>query len=405
MQCSRTRTRFSSATRHGLWLAASLVTCAALSGCARRPPRTAPIAPVIPADSLAGPRTANPSDSAETHGRFYRGLLYGSESQFNPFSVFIYEGFDQLRTSPRQDVFKFPYGASLQAVVRSVVKPDKSIHHYGYSNWLRDEIFPLTLKAQGGGQWYPNYTLHLFGAGVTYVRLEDWWYDHGVHDHARLAAGLTTYAFHFLNEANENGPTADRGVDALSDLMVFDVASIIVWNQDWTRRLFSGPLEVSTWPGQASFGLPGKTIENAYSMFMLRAPLPRTNDWKLIVTQGAAFTAGLSRRVGSADWISAGAGYDAPANPVIDTTTGKKTATIEPNAGLFWDRRGSLLVAFIAKLGSNNGPTLNVYPGVLGVGDVKPGLWVQRNRGGGFRFGISSRLGFGVSTQAGIPRH
>jgi hypothetical protein len=130
--------------------------------------------------------------------------------------------------------------------------------------------------------------------------------------------------------------------------------------------------------------------------------VPRARNWRLLVTQGAAFTAGLSRRVGSADWVSAGAGYDAPLNPVIDSTTGKKTATIEPNGGLFWDRNGSLLASLIARLGSNNGATLNVYPGAISIAGVRPAFWVQHDRGGGFRFGLTSRLGVGLSSQTGI---
>jgi hypothetical protein len=352
--------------------------------------------------SRAGAQTDTSTASAKPAPKFFRDLPYGSDTQFNPWAVLLNHGFDQLRTSPRRDFTMFPYGASFSAVLRSVVRPDKSIRRYGVSNWLRDEVFPLTLKSNGGGQWYPNYTLHLFGSGVTYVRLIDWYRDNGVESHPELAAGLTHFAYHLLVEANENGPTADRGVDALTDLLVFDVASIVVWNQDWTRRLFSGSVEVTDWYGQISLGEPGRTIENASSMVVVRAPLPLTRDWKVMVTHGLVFLVGLSRRVGSDGWVTVGGGWDAPANPVIDPNTGKKTATLEPNGGLFIDRGGSLLLSLITRSGSNNGPTLNIYPGVIGRGAWSPGLWIQQNRGGGFRFGISSRFGVGLSTFAGI---
>lgn len=324
--------------------------------------------------------------------------------QFNPLSVVLNHGFDQLRTSRRTDFTHFPYGDSFAAVIRSVVRPDKPIKRYGFDNWLRNEVFPLSLRGSGGGQWYPNYTLHLFGSGVTYLRLADWYRLHGVESHALLAAGATTYAYHLLVETNENGPTADRGVDALTDLLIFDSASILLWNQDWVRRLFSGPVEVTDWYGQISLGTPGRTIENAYAMAVVRVGVPRTTNWKVVVTHGYVFLAGLSRRIGENDWLTVGGGADAPVTPIIDSTTQKRSAELAPNVGVFYDRNGSLLASLVSRGGSDNGPTLNVYPGVIRLGRFRPSFWIQENKGGGVRFGVSSALGVGISTHAGIPK-
>lgn len=326
----------------------------------------------------------------------------GSEAQFNPLSVILNEGFDQVRTSPRSDITKYPFGSSFKAVARSVLQPDRSIRRYGVANWLRHEVFPLSLRRSGGGQWYPNYTLHLFGSGVTYLRLEDWYATHGVETHPRLAAGLTTFAFHVVNEAIENGPTANRGVDALTDLLVFDPAAVLFWNQAWTRRLVSGPIEATDWYGQVSVGVPGRTVENAYSTIVVRAPLPLTSNWKLLATHGYVFLVGLSRRTAGNDWLTAGVGADAPVNPVVDSATGRKTAILERNMGVFYDRGGSLLASLVTRGGSDNGLTFNVYPGVLAWRAFRPSLWLQQNRTGGARFGVSSAIGVGASTHRGI---
>jgi hypothetical protein len=72
------------------------------------------------------------------------------------------------------------------------------------------------------------------------------------------------------------------------------------------RRWFSGPVEVNDWLGQVSVGFPGRTIENAYAMVMVRAPIPWTNDWKVLVTHGYMFTLGVSRRVGADNWLTLG---------------------------------------------------------------------------------------------------
>lgn len=356
-----------------------------LAGCARQAPAVAPRPEV-------------------TH-RFYDSRAYGSEAEFNPLSILVNEGLDQLRTSSHRGLLTFPYRQSAVVVLHSLANPERVLRHYGYRAWLRNEVFPLTTKAQGGGQWYPNYQLHLFGSGMTYARLAEWYEQHGYTAHPRILAGVTAFAFHFLNEMIETGPTFRDDEDSLTDLMIFDPASIILWNQGWVLHRFGGRLEMTDWQGQASVGEPGTTIENAYSMVMLRAPLPRTDDWKVMTTAGNAFLLGVSRRVGAEYWLTASGGFDPADNPVIDTRTGAKTATLLPDVGLFVDRNSSLLVSFISKGGSNNGATLNVYPGVLRMGRVSPGLWVQGIRGGGLRFGVESRIGLGLAGFAFTPHH
>jgi len=102
--------------------------------------------------------------------------------------------------------------------------------------------------------------------------------------------------------------------------------------------------------------------------------------------------------VGPDYWLTVGGGFDPSDTPVIDPKTNTKTATLEPNYAAFFDRNGSLLVSFISKGGSNNGATLNFYPGALRGHNDLPGFWLQQIRGGGLRFGLVSRAGIGLST-------
>lgn len=366
-----------------------LVLACGLGACAQAAPAVLPTPAAAP-------------DSAVTH-RFYDSRPYGSEAEFNPLSTIVNEGFDQLRTSSYRNLLTVQYRASAVVVLHSLANPERVLRHYGYRNWLRNEVFPLTTKAQGGGQWVPNYQLHLFGAGMTYARLTEWYEQHGFVAHPRILAGVTAMAFHFLNEMIETGPTFQDDEDSLTDLMIFDPASIILWNQSWVLHRFDGRLEMTDWQGQASIGEPGTTIEDAYSMVMLRAPLPRTDNWKVMTTAGNAFLLGVSRRLGTEYWLSASGGFDPSDNPVIDPRTNTKTATLLPDVGAFVDRNGSLLASFISKGGSNNGPTVNVYPGVLRFRGVSPGVWVQGIRGGGLRFGIESRIGLGLAGYAFTP--
>jgi hypothetical protein len=327
--------------------------------------------------------------------QFYANRPYGAESQFNPFSLVVNGGYDQLRVGENRQVFSLPYRSAFHTVLYTVTHPEPVLRHYGYKDWLTHEVFPLSLKSSGGGQWYPNYQLHLFAGGMTYYRTVEWYEQHG-YSHPRLAAGFTVYAWHLLTEMVESNGVCCEDEDGLTDLYIFDAGSILLWNQAWIRRAFSGRVEFTDWPGQPTITIPNKSIENAYMMAMLRVPLPRTENWRLMTTMGNAFLFGLSGRVGREYWLSASGGFDPSDNPVINPATGAKTATLLPDAGLFFDRNGSLLVSFITKGGSTNGATLNIYPGVVGTGAWSPGLWVQGIRGGGYRFGVVSKLGIGL---------
>ena len=100
--------------------------------------------------------------------------------------------------------------------------------------------------------------------------------------------------------------------------------AIILWNQPWMRRAFSGRVEFTDWPGQAAISLPNKSIENAYNMAMFRVPFPRTDDWKAMTTMGNAFLFGVSRRVGREQWLSATGGFDPSDNPVVDRAPARR---------------------------------------------------------------------------------
>lgn len=354
--------------------------------CGPAPPLSVSPAPAPSRDTAASPARTT---------RFYAARPFGSEAEFNPISLIVNGGFDQLRTSGNRQLFAQPWRPSIHVVWHSLTHPDAVVRHYGVRNWLRNEVFPLTTKSQGGGQWYPNYHLHLFAGGATYARTVEWYELHGA-SHPRLAAGVTVYAWHFVTEVMENGVHCCEDEDGLTDLVIFDAGSIVLWNQAWMLRPFGDRVEFTTWMGQPTVDAPHHTIENAYMMAMVRVPLPRASDWKAMTTMGNAFLVGVSRRVGSDLWLSASGGFDPRDNPIIDARTGAKTATLEPSVGLFLDRDGSLLLSAILKGSSRDGLTVNAYPGAFHIGPVSPGVWAQQVRGGGVRIGVVSRVGLGA---------
>lgn len=330
--------------------------------------------------------------------RFYHAFSYGSEAEFNPLTEILNEGFDVLRTSSQdRHVFRRDYGTGAENVWRSVTHPDATFRFYGYRNALRNEWLPLTPTGHhGGGAWVPNYEYHLLGSGMISVRMEEWYRDHDV-PHPFAASFATLMTAHYLNEIVENGTSRLPNEDATTDLLLFDLGGVALWRFDAVQRLFSGPLELTNWAAQPSLDVPSQTLENTGQEFVLRARLPGAKKWRLMYYFGMSSLLGTSRLLSNGDAISIAAGVDAVDNPVVDPRTGAKTATLRPKGALFYDRNGSLL--WSVQVGSRSDVAVfdaNLYPGLLRVGGVSPGFWLQSPRSGGLRIGLVSRLGIGV---------
>lgn len=347
-------------------------------GCAKRP---APL-------TMSGP------EMRKTY--YYASRPYGSEATINPLTSILNNGFDQIRTGPGRAVFSFDYAMNATSAWQSMIHPRRLIREYGAGDWVKFELLPLTLKYGGGGQWVPNYQLHLFGGGTTYVRLIAWFEQRGV-PHPRIAAGLTSYAGHFLNEMMENGAHTSGNVDAMTDLLIFDPAIFLVWSSDRVQRFVGERIEFTEWSGQPSVAFPGETLENTFQTAMVRVPLAFTQNWRPFTTMGGSYVGGASRRWRDSTWISLGLGWDASTNPVVDSVTGRKTVELLGNVALFVDRAGSLLGSVVLKSGLDAGVTFNVYPGVVRIGRVSPGLWGQVLRDpAGLRVGVTAPFGVGV---------
>lgn len=369
-----------------------------------RPHRCVAVATVLAAASgcathaghETGPKPETGREMRRAH--FYQNRQYGSESQFNPLSAVLNNGYDQIRTFPNRGALTFDYRGGAEGTLNSLLNAGKLVRQYGTWNWVRFELLPLSSQRQGGSQWWPNYQLHLFAGGATYVRLMAW-YEQRDFKHPRIAAATTKYAGHVLNEMIENTSYRNGTVDGMTDLLIFDPAAILLWNSDRVQRFVGTRMEFTEWPGQPSLALPGHTVENTFQTTMVRVRIPRTSEWRAFTTMGGSYVAGLSRRTRDSTWVSFGIGTDASTNAVIDTLTGRKTAELIGNAGIFVDRGSSLLWSVILKSGYDDALTLNVYPGVMRFGrsQLAPGFWTQylpRQRE--MRFGVTSGWGFGL---------
>jgi len=349
--------------------------------------------------ATTAPRPAPARDSALTgpeirKAYWYNSRPYGSERTVHPLTSILNNGYDQIRTGPDRRIFEWDYDKGFTGVWQSTIHAQRVVRQFGTRNWVRYELLPLSLKAGGGGQWVPNYQLHLFGGGVTYVRLIGYFEQHGW-KYPRVAAGLTAMTGHVVNEALENTALTRGSVDAMTDLLIFDPLSIILWNSDRVQQFVGERVEITEWAGQPSLTFPGETLENTFQTTMVRVRLPRTKNWRAFTTMGGSYVGGLSRRSGDDLWYSLGFGWDARSNPVVDPATGRRTVELIGNVALFVDRQGSLLASAVMKSGFDAGVTINVYPGMRTK--RMPGLWAHVLRDpAGVRFGITSPIGVGV---------
>src|SRR5262245_57265405 len=85
-----------------------------------------------------------PEDGREMRrAHFYGDRKYGSEAMFNPLSAVLNNGFDQIRTYPDRNVFKFDYSGAAEGSWNSIAKASELVKEYGAWNWVRYELLPL----------------------------------------------------------------------------------------------------------------------------------------------------------------------------------------------------------------------------------------------------------------------
>ena len=331
---------------------------------------------------------------------FYHAKSYGTESQFNPVTELLNEGFDQLRNdNADRRIRHLPWGG--HNVWEAVLHPDSAMRAYGVWRAWRDELLPLSVKGNGGGQWVPNYEFHLIGSGMVSERMREWYAAHGV-PFPFAASTLTMFTAHFINEALEDGgvPVRYHPFDPVADLYVFDLGGILLFRSEHVQHFFSKTVELTNWPGQATIAFPQATLENAGQEFLLRWRLPRTDRYRGFFAFGISTLGGISIGQKGGLAFSLAAGADVVDTPIIDPTSGRKTVTLKPNSGLFIDRDGSLLFSLTARDSKETLAFANLYPGVLRIGGQSFGLWTQMLKNGRWRVGIVGPGGVGIGSSA-----
>jgi hypothetical protein len=349
---------------------------------------------------LTGPAWSQPAGTAGPY--FYHSLEYGSESLYNPVFVILNGGYSIFQTGNRnRDPFAVEYRTGCQNVWRNVSDPVGRVRTFGWRKFLTTEVIPMTL-APKSAQYVPNYQSHLIGGGMTFRQLSEWYEANGF-SHGRIWSAATCYAYHFLNEVVENDAYEGVNVDPIADLWIFDPLGMLLFSSDRVSRFFGETLHMRDWSTPTAFDPFGSTLENNADNYRVRWPIPRTERWSLFYHFGLNGLLGLSlsRPDGSA-W-SLGGGLMTRNQRVVRSDGRGRIMTVDLiwNAGLFYDRNGSLMASLLFSGSRAYKSKLNLFPGVLRFRGVSPWFFCALGRedeviaGGGIRLfplGMAARF-------------
>ncbi len=325
---------------------------------------------------------------------FYTNKPYGSESLFNPITLIINGGYDitQLQSVTNR-IGEPQYGKLFHVVFKNLGDPFNSINHYGWWLFLRTEFFPISFT-KDKMQWIPNYQQHLIGGGMLYTAMKEWYKLHG-YPMPWLLSSVTLMAHHLLNEAMESGPHEGYSVDEISNIYIFDLGGIILFSFDSINEFFSKELNLADWSLQASISLPYGRV-NAGQYFSIKWKLPFSEKYSLFYRYGMGALFGLSKKIDSTDNFSVGVGFRT--KHLVDVNPAFRQRTIETgwHAGVFYDRKNSLLASLVFSGVKEYFCMADIYPGIIKIGNFSPGIWTVIGRNNDLTFGISTRYVFSI---------
>jgi hypothetical protein len=342
-----------------------------------------------PAEAPPGPPAGEP-----TPNLLHQGLPYGSQAAFNPFFVLVNGAYDMLQTGVAGNrIATLNYAAGFRNVNRNLAHPLENIRRYGWGEFARNELLP-TGPGVEDAQWVPNYTLHMIGGGLTYRSLAEWYALQGA-PRPRVWAALNCFAYHYVNEAIENGKTEGPNVDAIADFLVFNPLGILLFSNDAAAGFFGRTLHAANWSSLPALNLRTGRLDNMALSFSFKwFPSERAPVGFHYYT-GMNTSLGLTWRYAGEYSLSAGGGVGTVGVYQVDQLHGerKMTAALGKTLGVYWDRNNSLLASLIVSEQRMYRARLNVYPlPAMASWRLKPGFFLGYGRDGDAYLGVSVNL-------------
>jgi hypothetical protein len=324
---------------------------------------------------------------------FYHGLDYGSESLVNPLRLIITGGFGILQMDNRSNhLDDVDFSNGYNNVMENLTHPFKAIDEEGLSEFLLNQVVPVSFNREKAYYW-PNYTLHLIGGGMSYRMMLEWFRLKGYRNPAFNSA-VTITLYHFLNEVVENSRYTGYNTDPIADLYIFDPLGIVLFSSERVSRFFGKTLNMADWSYQVCYNPVRNSVQNVGQNFAMKYWINDDRDIGLFYHFGTHGELGLSFRTSDGGCLSFGAGL--VANELVDisekTTLRELTADLVVTAGLFYDRNNSLLASLLYSKSQDYKVRMNMYPGLFEVVGVAPGLFISLDQDNHLSAGLTLRF-------------
>jgi hypothetical protein len=338
----------------------------------------------VPAERASATRLDAAATEPEAPYYFYRALPYGSESLVHPLRIIINGGFGITSFDNRDNrLDAVDYETGIRNTWKNLSNPIRAIEENGWGDFVEREILPISVSTKKAHYW-PNYTLHVIGGGMSYRLAAEWFRYHG-YPYPRTLSVASMAAYHLVNEVVENDDFEGWSTDAVADIYIFDPLGILLFSSDSVTRFFAETLNMAEWSYQAAYDPRENALENHGQNFALKYHLGDT--WSLFYHMGTHGELGFSYRRSNGEAFSFG--FGGQAKDIFALGDGVRSLDLAPSAGFFYDRNNSLLASLILSRREDAQLRLNVYPGVLPLGRFSPGFFVAMDRDREVRFGLS----------------
>ncbi len=352
--------------------------------------------------SRAGPGVRiNSDDDADTVRYYYHPDGVGARAFHHPLNIVLGGSFGAMYD---REIIGFGYGRGVVSVARSLADPVAAIRSYGVRRFIWYEFIPHSGK---GDNWLPNWTWHLVGGGFRTRLLKEYYTYHGYANPA-LAAWVTTYAYHVMNEVveaekYEHGRPSE---DAVADLLFFDWVGKLIFDIDAVNRSATQTFHLSDWSYQTQWSPSSNRLFNNGQLFWVRCHVAGPISVSML-TGEQVNSFGISYEISAGRHVSAGYGIK-PKDLDLTREGDAIASALSFNVGLYysvndnpllvatWEGRGKAAKEGLKRRGNFRSKlTVNIYPGPVSWGVIKPGFsFILQDKT--FLFGIA--LGYAPST-------
>ena len=325
---------------------------------------------------------------------------YGSESTFNPVTLWFNGSYDILRNGAHtRNIFKQPYKQGYSNVFQNIFHPRKNLDIYGWDNFFRREFLNFEFDVNES-QFLPNVGLHTIGNGMQYMKLAEY-YDYHNYPAPHLLSLISLLSFQITNESVENATFSGANADPISDLLIFNPIGYLIFSLKPAKIFFSEKVPLYNWYLQPMIDPMSGTLYNMGQQWATKIKIFPNSKRSFFINFGISNVFGISQELENDYNISVGLGaivtklkeYRKPKSRYVGP------GQIDYAMGVYFDRKNSVLASALITGPNFYNIKFNMYPGLINFKGIKPGLFIGCGEADGFQFGISlSKFPLGLGT-------